>query len=61
MTKVVNEHWDFTKKFENDYALQFHKFSHQSKMMQIHVQKVNEKPQTDSVCSADREKAIILN
>ena len=37
----VNESCDFTKKF----ALQFHKFSHQSKILQIHVQKVNVKPQ----------------
>ena len=32
---------DFTKKLENKFALQFH----QSKMLQIHIQKVNEKPQ----------------
>ena len=43
--KAVIEHCDFTKKFANKYALQFHKFSHQSKMLQIHIQKVNEKPQ----------------
>ena len=31
-------------RFENKFALQFHKFFHQSKMLQIHIQKVNEKP-----------------
>ena len=38
---LVNESCDFSKKF----TLQFHKFSHQIKMLQIHIQKVNEKPQ----------------
>ena len=35
--RQLNGRCDFTKKF--------HKFFHQNKMLQIHIQKVNEKPQ----------------